>query len=126
MYIGVVGSRNPTISKEFFEKKLNESIKSFEGKLICFISGGADGIDTWIKEYAKEKSCAIREYLPSLFPHSPYVGRDNCYFKRNELIATASDLLIAFPSKDKNNNPTGGTLNTINHAKRLGKKVIIY
>lgn len=93
---------------------------------ITLISGYADGIDTFTEMYATGKGYHFIGFSPHIFKFSGYTGKENRYFKRNELIATACDVLIAFPSKDDMGFPVGGTLNTINHARRLKREVVIY
>ena len=44
------------------------------------------------------------------------------YFKRNKQLAEYSDCIIAFIPKDIE---SSGTINTLGHAERLNKKIII-
>ena len=81
------------------------------------ISGGAEGIDSFAQGYAKIKGAEIIILYPK--PELPSPDR---YFKRNQEIALRSDVLIAF---DKGNSEGSGTQNTINHAKKLGKGIIV-
>lgn len=82
------------------------------------ISGGAEGIDTYAQEYAKKIGCEILILYPK--PKEPSPER---YFNRNLEIAKRCDILIAF---DKKSSGGSGTLNTINHAKKLYKEIVIY
>ena len=80
------------------------------------ISGGAEGVDAYAQYFAKEIGAQIRIIYPD--PGLPSPTR---YFDRNEKIAMMCDKLIAF-----NREKESGTLNTINHAKKLDKEVIIF
>jgi hypothetical protein len=62
-------------------------------------------------------------FLPKLPPKSsPRYLFTEAYYARNKLIAENCDILHAFVSPDRK----GGTENTINHALKLGKQVIIH
>ena len=106
MKVAIVGSRS-----------LNIDISSYiPVDCTSIISGGAVGIDSIAANYAKMNGKEFIEYLPNykLFGRAAPI-------KRNTLIIENADLVIAFwDGKSK------GTLNSINQAKKLGKKIIIH
>lgn len=106
MKVAIVGSRS-----------LNIDISSYiPVDCTSIISGGAVGIDSIAANYAKKNGKELIEYLPNykLFGRAAPI-------KRNTLIIENADLVIAFwDGKSK------GTLNSINQAKKLGKKIIIH
>ena len=113
MKYGIVGNRLGW-TRQFVFKKLQEyNITSKD----IIISGGAEGIDTYAQEYAKKIGAQMIVLYPK--PEEPSPDR---YFNRNKEIAEMCDALIAF---DKGSSSGSGTLNTINHAKRLNKSIVI-
>lgn len=114
MNVAIVGNRIGW-SKDYIFKVLDGySITSND----IIISGGAFGVDTYAQEYAKKVGCEIVILYPKI--KEPIPER---YFNRNLEIAKRCDILIAF---DKKSSKYSGTLNTINHAKKLNKQVIVY
>ena len=111
--IGIVGNRNGWTKKEVF-KILEEY--GFIGENINIITGGAEGVDSYAMEYAKNKGCVLTVYYPDKIAYLSPV----CYYKRNKRIAWNCDILIAF-----NRKKYSGTLITINFAKDFNKEVII-
>ena len=119
MRYGIVGSRRRT-DREAVVAYVNSLPDDAE-----VISGACRGVDTWAVEAAKARGLPWREFPPDL----PQPCRDprprweytQAYHKRNEQIAAACDVLVAFVAPDR----TGGTENTISHARRLGKPVVI-
>jgi predicted Rossmann fold nucleotide-binding protein DprA/Smf involved in DNA uptake len=86
----------------------------------AIVAGGAAGADALAKQYAIDSGIEYVEILPRFKtdPDTPYHPR--WYLERNKEIVAACDLLIAFwDGKSK------GTKNTINTAKKQGKKHII-
>jgi len=79
------------------------------------ISGGASGVDTYAIDFAKEIGLQTIVIKPDSKLPSP-----KRYFDRNYKIANLCDILVAFNKKR-----ISGTKNTINHAKRLYKSVIV-
>lgn len=114
IYLGIVGSRNYD-DYMTFEKYINEWI-STHGVPLCIISGGATGIDTLAKKYAREHDISFREFVADWKKYGKNAGP-----KRNTLIVNASTHLIAFPGPE-----SIGTYDTINKAnkKKLGMDVI--
>lgn len=86
------------------------------------ISGGCQGVDIWAVSRAKARGLQVVEHLPVL-PNSgsPRHLFTMAYYARNKLIARDCDILVAFVAPARK----GGTENTIRHAKRLGKEVMI-
>lgn len=112
MKFGIVGNREG-FTYEYVKSKL-EYLNIYKSDVI--ISGGAEGVDTFAQQYAKEKGCKLVIHYPD--PNKPSPDR---YFERNQKIVHDSDIIIAF-----NKNEKSGTINTINYAKKVDKKVEIF
>jgi predicted Rossmann fold nucleotide-binding protein DprA/Smf involved in DNA uptake len=113
MRIGITGSRG---CKD--KALVNTHLARYSPSAI--IAGGANGADRLAKQYAIENSIEYIEKIPRFKadPDTPYHPR--WYLERNKEIVAACDLLIAFwDGKSR------GTKNTINMAKKQGKKHII-
>jgi len=131
MKVGIVGSRKYTNKNNIrdFVFRLKEEL----GDDVEIVSGGCKyGADKYAKKYALEfdmkyvefpashESYNIHCILPKYKYGKPYATWH--YFERNKEIAKYSDKIIAFiPDGIKSN----GTMNTIEHAQKMKKKVVI-
>lgn len=79
------------------------------------VSGGAKGADTLGARYANEKNIPLIEFIPNWNKYGKRAG-----MMRNKDIINTSDVVIAFWD-----NISPGTKNSIEYAKKLGKKTII-
>lgn len=113
MKVGIVGNRTGW-NINFVHSTLTKIGISGDD---IIISGGADGVDSYAQDYSKKVGAEMIILYPK--PELPSPDR---YFKRNQEIALRCDTLIAF---DKGSSSGSGTLNTINYAKKSGKKVIL-
>ena len=133
MKIGIVGSRRYENKKKI--KDFIFRLKQEKGVDTIIVSGGCkDGADRYAKKYALELGLQYEEYPPAHHPHNLYCvlpsnryGKEYSikhFFVRNKIIASVSDMVVAFiPEGVKAN----GSLDTIKQAKKLDKKVkIIY
>lgn len=106
MKLAIIGSRNLTqlVIDEYIPDGVTE-----------IVSGGASGVDTLAKEFAKRKGIKLTEFLPQ------YNLYGRCApIKRNEKIAQYADEAIAlWDGKSK------GTECTIILFKKHGKKVTV-
>jgi len=109
MKIGVVGGRNRA-DKEFIHRILDTHCSP--GDII--ISGGAPGVDSIAADYA-----LFHGYESVIFP--PLEPSRRWYLARNQQIAEACDILIAFPDSF-----SPGTYDTIRRVKAMYKSVKIY
>lgn len=115
MMIAIVGNRTG-FSYEFVKNTLTKLGVCQDHTLV---SGGCpQGVDNHAERFAKEHGMSILIHYPDNKKPSP-----QRYFDRNKDIAESCDLLIAF---DKGSSEGSGTLNTINHAKKLKKKIKIF
>lgn len=115
MKIGIVGSRTFE-DYDILKKFVLESIDINEVEDV--VSGGAIGADTLAEMFSLET------FGKEAIVHEPDYKKWGRYFApklRNTLIAEESDVLIAFW-----NGFSSGTKDTIDKAKKLGKKVYIY
>ena len=115
--VGIVGSR------QFTDVALMEHVlHALEVKYghITVVSGGAKGADSLA--YA----AACEDGLPTIIHHLDSAEAYEAFgsdfraraFGRNGWIVRDSDFLVGFFCTDE---PSGGTLNTLNQAKRAGK-----
>lgn len=99
MKIGIVGNRigwgKLTIYKILDDLNLSNTD--------IIVTGGADGVDTYAMDYAKQNGIGLRVFYPD--KSKPIPER---FYKRNEQIALYSHKVIAFNKKIKS-----GTSNTI-------------
>jgi hypothetical protein len=86
--VAVIGSRS--ITNLCLEKELSEIIPEHTVKNCVFVSGGAKGVDTLIKQYCKD-------YGFTLYEFKPINPKDRLsYLFRNVEILTFADKIIAF------------------------------
>ncbi len=107
MKTAIVGSRNIWVNdlSQYLPQNVTE-----------IVSGGARGVDTCAKEYAKANGIKLTEFLPD---YDKY-GR-SAPLKRNLLIIDYADCVIAFwDGKSR------GTKFVIDHCKEAGKPLKIY
>ncbi len=113
MRLAIVGSRNPGVSYQDWEKLLLEKIDPSKVELV--ISGGAKGVDTYAKFFAARHHIPYREYAPQYSVYGKYAT-----LKRNTQIVSDASTVVAFPTPESK-----GTLHSIREAKHLGKRLII-
>ena len=83
------------------------------------VSGGAIGVDSMAQRYAKERGLTIR----IIYPDYTHYGRGGA-FVRNKEIVEQSDRIVAFYASGSFQQ--GGTANTVEWARKLGKPVEEY
>jgi hypothetical protein len=108
--LAIVGSRTFTGS---IDQETTEFILKY-GKPSLIVSGGARGVDTLAKLFAKKHQIPFKEFLPDWKKNGKGAG-----LLRNTDIVKACTHMIAFPDK----NGGKGTRDSIRKAKEL-KKVI--
>ena len=107
MKVAVIGSRGLTVSD--FGRYLPENTTEI-------VSGGAKGVDTSAKEYAKSNVIKLTEFLPE---YTKY-GR-SAPLKRNITRIEYSDIVLAFwDGKSR------GTKFVIDNCRKLGVEVRVY
>lgn len=95
MIVSITGSRSIQ-DYEWFKNKLNLVLKNIDvlkkdNESISFISGGAKGIDSLIKQYCLDNSYQLLEILPDWSMHGRSAG-----IIRNKDIIDKSDVNIIF------------------------------
>ncbi len=106
MKIALIGSRNLIVKD--LGRYLPENVTEI-------VSGGARGIDTCAREYAKSHGIKLKEFLPEYEKH----GR-SAPLKRNLKIIDYADLIIAFWDGQSR-----GTKFVIDNCKKRNKKVTV-
>ena len=107
MKIAIIGSRGLHVND--LERYLPEGITEI-------VSGGARGIDSDARAYAKAHGIPLKEFLPDYQTwgrRAPLV--------RNLQIIDYADMVVAFWDQSSHE-----TKFVIDHARRAGKKVIVY
>lgn len=113
MKLAIVGTRNPGVTYQEWEKLLLDKINSDEIQMV--ISGGAKGIDAFAKLFAARNHKPYMEFAPQYSVYGRYAT-----LKRNTQIIQEASTVIAFPSAESR-----GTYHSIKEAKRLGRRVIV-
>ena len=104
MKVAVVGSRSLII----------ENIESYLPKNVSeLVSGGAKGIDSTIKEYAKNNNIFITEFLPNYQRYNK-----GAPLKRNqEIVNYADEVVVLWDGKSK------GSKFVIDYCNKINKKL---
>ncbi|ASD50478.1 GTP-binding domain [Acidovorax phage ACP17] len=114
MRIGVVGSRT-LCDYEWFANQM-DNLVGHSKTPIQFVSGGADGPDTMIERYARERG------HPDVCVHTPNWNQEGwrAGFNRNSDIVADCDAVIAFWDER-----SAGTRDTINKCRRAFVPVLV-
>ena len=129
--VGIVGSREYTNRRKI--KEFVYKLKEKFGEDVEIISGGQkQGADGYAKKCALEFDMKYVEFPPRHYTYNQHCILDEShygkryypknFFDRNKQIVEYSDYIVAFMIKDKQ---TSGTMNTIETAQKMNKKVII-
>lgn len=113
MVIGIIGTRTPEISYRRWVKLLLLVID--KRKIEDVISGGAKGVDSYVRRFTSEYSLPLFEFFPF---YSKY-GRKAPLIRNIEII-DASDIIIAFPSQNSR-----GTYHAIREAVKRNVPVVV-
>ncbi len=104
MKLAIIGSRNcPAIDIDVHLEEMPDVL----------ISGGAEGVDTCVREYAKKKGIKLIEFYPNYAKYGKVAP-----LERNKQIVDECDSLIAFWD-----GTSRGTKYTIDYANKQGKPV---
>lgn len=115
MKVGIVGSRRRS------DKHKVEKLVELLPEDTIVVSGGCNGVDTWAEQKAKEIGLEVDIYYPDINGTVDYYEACEKYYERNKHIVKNSDIICAFVAEDR----TGGTENTIKHAKELDVPFIV-
>lgn len=110
MKLAIVGSRNFTdyrVMCSFIKTKFD--LSTIDG----IVSGGAKGADSLAERFAHENNLLLYVKEADWKKYGRAAGP-----KRNKLIVEEADAIVAFPTETSR-----GTLNTINIAKKSGKRL---
>ena len=113
MKLAIVGTRNPGVTYQEWEKLLLDKINPEVIQMV--ISGGAKGVDTFAKLFAARHHKPYMEFAPRYDVYERYAT-----LKRNTQIVKEASAVIAFPSAESK-----GTYHSIKEAQRLGRRVIV-
>lgn len=113
MKLAIVGTRNPGVTYQEWEKLLLNKINPDGIQMV--ISGGAKGVDTFAKLFAARHHKPNMEFAPQYNVYGQYAT-----LKRNTQIVKEATTVIAFPSPDSK-----GTFHAIREAQRMKKHVMI-
>lgn len=103
--------------------KLIEELFEVWGDELVIISGGARGIDTFAEQAARSLGVACLVIRPEPFPRNAGKARvAQAFYDRNLKIVMESEVVHAYVARDRR----GGTENTIKHAEKEKKQVVIH
>lgn len=119
MKVAIVGSRSYK-DYDSFCTQLKEVLVSSNVKDPVIISGGALGVDSMAKKYAKEHMLDFIEFNPYFKLDKTSAFSPRHFFVRNRQIVYNSDLVIAFWDGESR-----GTEHSIRYAQKLERKLII-
>lgn len=107
MKIAIIGSRNLTVKdlKQYLPENVTE-----------IVSGGAAGIDSCAREYARTNGMKLTEF----FPNYEKYGR-RAPIIRNDLIIDYADMVLAFWDGSSR-----GTKYVIESCKKKNKKIAVF
>lgn len=117
MHLAIIGSRYFD-DYDYFQIELETFLRSFFLKkedITKIVSGGAIGADSLAKQYAKENSIEIQEFLPDYAAFGKTAPK-----QRNYLIIDNADKILAFWD-----HKSPGTNHALQYAKSLNKPIYI-
>ena len=112
MKLAIVGTRNPGVTYQGWEKLLLDKINPDEIQMV--ISSGAKGVDSFAKFFAARHHKPCMKFAPQ------YIYGRYATLKRNSQIVKKANTVIAFPSAKSK-----GTYHSIKEAQQLGRRVIV-
>lgn len=127
MKLAVVGSRSIT-DKEWVFEQINSylfnrytTMAREGGKLhTTFISGGAEGVDSLVKEYAKKQGDDFIMFQPYFLLDKLATFSNRHFFTRNrQIVFNADEVLVLWDGVSK------GSDYTRKYAERMGKVVTV-
>tara|TARA_B110000858_G_scaffold73200_1_gene85100 strand:+ start:1058 stop:1465 length:408 start_codon:yes stop_codon:yes gene_type:complete len=129
--IGIIGSREYANKRKV--KNTIFALKNKFGEEIEIVSGGCpNGADQYAKKYALDFEMKYKEFNPAHTVQNLYSALNENYynklyapknfFHRNKMLAMYVDYIIAFIP---DGSPSNGTMDTVKHAKKLGKRIVI-
>ena len=107
MKVAVIGSRNLTVSH--LERYLPAGVTEI-------VSGGARGIDTCAKAYARQKGLKLTEFLPQ---YKEY-GKAAPLLRNLQIIQYADQVLVFWDGQSR------GTRHVIRHCIKFRKQIRIF
>ena len=112
MKLAIVGSR----SLDNYETVKN-AVDSLSTEVTEVVSGGAKGVDSFAERYASEHDIPTVIYKPEWAKYGKRAG----YIRNKDIVERADFVLAVWDGESR------GTLDSINHARKLGKPVkIVY
>lgn len=118
--IGIVGSRRR--GDELNVRELVRELFFKYGSNLVIVSGGCRGIDSWAEDEARKLGVKVKIFQPNLNGTKSFHDVVSRYYERNKRIAEyATGGIYAFVAEDRK----GGTENTIKHAQKLGRKIVL-
>ena len=113
MRVAIVGSRDIQDNVEYWYNKICENIPS---NCTEIVSGGAEGIDTLARRYAKEHGLLFKEFPPD---YGRY-GKPAAFIRNTDIVEYANIILAFWDGQSK------GTADTIMKCYKLNKHVEIF
>jgi predicted Rossmann fold nucleotide-binding protein DprA/Smf involved in DNA uptake len=118
MKLAVIGSRSIT-DKEWVFRQIMEYINS-TSKPVTIISGGAEGVDSLAKDYAKWEGRDFIMFQPYFLLDKQVEFSNRHFFTRNrQIVFNADEVLVLWDGVSR------GTKYTADYAKKTGKPVTV-
>lgn len=118
MKLAVVGSRSITNKEWVFKQVYNHSLPYNDNPIL--ISGGAEGVDSLVKDYAKENSWDFIMFQPYFLLDKQATFSNRHFFTRNrQIVFNADEVLVLWDGISK------GTDYTRRYAEKMGKPVTV-
>ena len=113
MRVAIVGSRDIQDKEEYWYNKICGNVPA---NCTEIVSGGADGIDTLARRYAKEHGLLFKEFPPE---YGRY-GKPAAFIRNTQIVEYAHMVLAFWDGKSK------GTADTVIKCYQLNKPVEIF
>jgi len=115
----IIGSRSITRPEVIFPI-IDKFIRNHIIGEPTIISGGANGVDSNAKEYAKVQGFDFVEFLPYhlVDKHTPFSAKH--FYSRNRQMISNADIVLAIWDEE-----SSGTQHSIKYAQKLGVPVMV-
>lgn len=118
MRIAISGSRN-IVDKDWVYAQLDYILSECKNKHVTIVSGGAKGVETLAKDWAKEKNLDFIEFKPYHLLDGKAKFEPKYFFVRNRQLVDNADVVVALYS-----GVSSDTKAFMEYASRKGKQLV--
>lgn len=115
----IVGSRSIADPNYVFDQ-IGRFLRETEDVSPVLLSGGAKGVDSLVKAYAKQAGLPFIEFLPYHMVDSAVPFSARYFFSRNRQMVQNADVVLALWDGEST-----GTQHTIRYAQKIGVPVTV-